>query len=123
MKKKQTIKDNKTITKKVRLNNKQVNLLNDKLSHFDGVFSKFIVFHIENTFDYDQNVIIKDTNNSSLILKEINKIGVNINQITRYLNMQKSNIKHVSFSKIEKDLSKLVVDLTTIKRKLMNNDN
>lgn len=89
---------------------------------FENSFTKLMKYFINNEFDFEKNVIIKDTNNTADILKEINKIGVNINQISRYLNIQKSNIKNVSFSKIDKDLSKLVNDLTIIKRNLMQHD-
>ena len=113
----------KSITKRVRINSKELLKLNIKLKYFNGNFSKFVKFHINNKFDYKENTPIKDTTIKPNTLTELSRIGNNFNQISRYLNTHQSDINKISFEKVQQNLLKVGEELERIELTIKNYDN
>ena len=116
-------KETKSMTKRVRLNESHLKALNIILPVFDNNFSKFVKFHILNKFDYEQNTPIKDTNIKGDILKQLGKMGNNLNQTTRFLNSNKESLNSISLNKIQNQMVAIEKEMIEIRIKLIADDN
>ena len=65
-----------------------------------------------------QSLEIKENNLDSLMIKELNKIGINVNQIARYVNQANTNGEDINSNEIFLKLEKISMQLEKINKKV-----
>ena len=65
-----------------------------------------------------QSLEIKENNLDSLMIKELNLIGINVNQIARYVNQANTNGEDINSNEIFLKLEKISMQLEKINKKV-----
>ena len=65
-----------------------------------------------------QSLEIKENNLDSLMIKELNLIGINVNQIARYVNQANTNSEDINSNEIFLKLEKISMQLEKINKKV-----
>jgi hypothetical protein len=111
-------KDTKIFIKRVRLNQKEMDLLKPILKTFKNNFSKFVLFNIRNPKNFKEDKNAENTIILSKILKEIHAIGVNLNQTQHFLNTKKDQLHQISIKKLQGKIDSIHIELESIKKKI-----
>jgi hypothetical protein len=110
------------LRREIRLTIDQAKKLDRILPLFGNSFTKFVKFHLSNKDEKDYKALLDCTKNNKILIQQIQKIGVNVNQMSRVLNSNKSNITKVNFDKMHADIQAFSKEIHEIKLKIMSDD-